>query len=105
MKVFISQPMSGKTNEEIIARRKEIIEMIENKYLNENISFVYSIIEDEPSNDTPYKPVWYLGDSIKKLATATLAYFDKGWQKARGCCIEHDVCELYKIPITDWTNF
>lgn len=99
MKVFISQPMRGKTQEEINKRREEIIQIIENRYLNEHIEFVYSIIDTEPTEDVRNVPVWYLGKSIELLATATLAYFDFGWATARGCRIEHKICEEYNIPI------
>lgn len=27
--------------------------------------------------------------------------FVDGWQQARGCCIEHRVCEYYNIKILD----
>lgn len=34
--------------------------------------------------------VWYLGKSIELLAQADVAYFVKGWYKARGCLIENE---------------
>lgn len=101
MRVFISQPMRNKTQEEIETRRAEIIKAINNKYLNEHIEFIYSIIEQNPV-DTTYIPVWYLGESIKKLSNATIAYFDKGWEMARGCQIEYNVCKAYNIPTISW---
>lgn len=104
MKVFISQPMNGKSEKEINERREEIIQIIENRYLNKHIEFIYSIIDSEPNNDVENIPVWYLGESIKKLSTATLAYFDSGWQKARGCRIEHQICKDYNIPIFYFWN-
>lgn len=50
-------------------------------------------------------PVYALGESIKLMANADCAYFMKGWNKARGCIIEHEVCERYGIPIImEWTT-
>lgn len=100
MRVFISQPMNGKTDEEINNRRKEIIEAIKNRYLNENIEFIYSVIDDKIDETVNNIPVWYLGKSILLLSTATLVCFDKNWTHARGCKIEHKICEEYNIPTT-----
>ena len=33
------------------------------------------------------------------MTNADCAYFMKGWNEARGCIIEHEVCERYGIPI------
>ena len=105
MRVFISQPMSGISQEEIEKRREKIIEMIEDRYLNEDIEFIYSIVKEKPNDNVRYEPVWYLGNSIQLLSTATIVYFDKNWQTARGCRIERDICEFYKIPTIDYTDF
>ena len=102
MKVFISQPMRGISQEEIDSRRQEIIDKIKDKYLNENIEFIYSIIIEEPPEEINYSTVWYLSKSIEKLADATLVYFDKGWEKTRGCQIEYNICKAYNIPTISW---
>lgn len=104
MKVFISQPMRDKTQEEIEIRRKEIIEAIRDKYLNDIVEVVYSVITEIPNDEVKNAPVWYLGKSINKLSTATLAYFDKGWENARGCRIERQICEDYGIQTLDYIN-
>lgn len=95
-KVFISQPMKDKTNEEIIAEREEA-----KKYLDENYDdyeIIDSFIEDLPHNA---KPVFFLAMSIQYLSQADLAIFCKGWEDARGCKIEHQVCESYGIDIKE----
>ena len=50
------------------------------------------------SAPTDARPLWYLGESLKLLATADVAYFAKGWEKARGCKIEHTCAVEYGIP-------
>lgn len=45
----------------------------------------------------PKTPLWYLGESIKLLGQADIAYFCKDWEKYRGCCIEHECCVRYSI--------
>lgn len=52
MKLFISQPMAGKTDKEI-----EVI--------------------DSFFDGAPKTPLWYLGESIKLLGQADIAYFCK----------------------------
>ena len=104
MKVFISQPMSGKTDEEILNRRQEIMEMIKSVYLND-VEFINSIIKEQPNDDVNYDSVWYLGQSIQKLSNATMAYFDKDWHKTKGCQIEYNVCKTYGIPVKYWKDF
>ena len=79
--------------------------MIKDRYLNANIEFVYSFIDSEPSDDIEYTSVWYLGESIKELSKATIAYFDKGYEKADGCNIELNVCNLYGIPTIFYKDF
>lgn len=42
-------------------------------------------------------PLWCLGKSIELLSTADVAYFLKGWNKARGCRIEYMCADNYGI--------
>ena len=46
-KVFISQPMRGLTDEEILEKRSEIKKDIETK-INEEIEFIDSFLQDYP---------------------------------------------------------
>ena len=85
-KLFISQPMVGKSREEIMAEREEAVAAAEN-LLNEKVQIIDSIISSAPKDATP---LWYLGKSLELLSTADIAYFTKGWYDARGCRIEHD---------------
>lgn len=93
-KLFISQPMRGKSNEEILATRKKAIEVMTELCGCDNIEVIDSFFEDAP---TDAKPLWYLGESLKLLAEADIAYFCKGWKEARGCRIEHACAETYQI--------
>lgn len=43
------------------------------------------------------KPLWYLGESLKLMAEADVAYFADGWNEARGCKIEHTCAVEYNI--------
>ena len=90
-KIFISQPMNGKTNEEIKNKRDSIIDRLRE---NESVEIIDSFFKDAP-HDT--KPLWYLGESIKLMSEADIVFFCNGWQTARGCQIEHDCALEYGI--------
>lgn len=96
-KLFISQPMRGKTNEEIIKERKVLIADVYMK-AHENLAVIDSFFENAPTDATP---LWYLGESLKLLGTADFAVFAPGWQNYRGCRIEHDAAVQYGIPIVE----
>lgn len=86
MKVFISQPMNGKTNEEILDERNKAAAL-----------YPLAEIVDSFFRDAPHDadPLWYLGESIKLIGEADVVYFCEGWEKARGCRIEHECSVAY----------
>lgn len=94
MRVFISQPMNGKTDAEIENERKKAIEAIRAEYPDEDINVINNFFIDEPHIANP---LFYLGNSIEFLSTANLAYFAEGWQDARGCRIEFECAVAYGI--------
>lgn len=94
MKVFISQPMRDKTNEEIEKERERAIDKIQEKYPNEKIEILDSFFKDAPHEA---KPLWFLGKSFEILSNADLAYFIGDWRRYRGCCMEHAACVDYDI--------
>mgnify|MGYP001625924587 FL=1 len=100
-KLFISQPMKGKTDEEILAVRKKAIESAESM-LEEQVEVIDSFFQGAPADA---KPLWYLAKSLELLATADVAYFAKGWEDARGCRIENTCAIEYGIDaIEDYTD-
>ena len=96
-KLFISQPMNGKTDSEIMIQRR-IALMKAEKELNEPIELIDSFIADAPENATP---LWYLAKSLEFLSQADIAYFAPGWKSARGCVIEHDCASKYGIKVIE----
>ena len=96
-KLFISQPMAGKTDEEILSVRKLAIKQAKER-LGENVEEIDSFFQEHPTFDKPLK---YLAASIELLADADVAYFVKDWHKARGCKIERICALAYGIEILD----
>lgn len=100
-KLFISQPMRGKTDEEILAERKKAIESAE-RNLGEPVEVIDSFFQNAPADA---RPLWFLGKSLELLSTADIAYFAKGWEDARGFRIENQCAIEYGIEvIEDYTE-
>ena len=94
MKVMISQPMKGKTTEQIKEERKAIIE----KFNNMHIEVIDTIFTDEPPKDCNFA-VYYLGKSISAMKDIDALYMCDDWREARGCKIEYEVAKSYGIKI------
>lgn len=100
-KLFISQPMRGKTDEEILAVREKAIASAE-RQLGEKVEVIDSFFQNAPAEA---KPLWFLGKSLELLSTADVAYFAPGWEEARGCRIENTCAIEYGITvIEDYTK-
>lgn len=97
-KLFVSQPMRGKTDEEILRDRKALIADAAVALREDEIRVLDTIFTDF-AEGTP--PLVYLGRSLEVLARADAAVFAPGWETARGCRIEHDAAEAYGIPIVE----
>lgn len=91
-RAMISQPMAGKTDEEIAeARDKAHAKLREMGY-----EFVNTLFTDEWYSDEAMEergvvqvPLCYLAKSLENMSLCHAAYFCKGWENARGCRIEH----------------
>lgn len=100
IKLFISQPMSGKSEKEIREVKENAISEVKDYFPNDEIVVIDSYIKNAPDDA---KPLWYLAQSILLLSTADVAYFAKGWRNARGCVIENQCATDYGL-ITIQTN-
>lgn len=100
VKLFISQPMRGLTDEEILKVREEIKAKAK-KVIGEEVELIDSFIKEYPGEINKTIPVYYLGKSIQFLSQADVAYFGGDWQNARGCKIEHEIAKEYGIVIIE----
>lgn len=94
-KVFISQPMKGKSNEEIKKEREVIIDEISKKLNGEPFEVMDTVFEDF-DGATPLK---FLAKSLMVMADADAVYFADGWREARGCRIENRCAVAYGLKI------
>ncbi len=96
-KLFISQPMNGRTDKEIKEERKKILQEV-TEGLKEPVELIDSFFEKAPHDA---RPLWFLAKSLELLSTADIAYFADGWKNARGCRIEHECAKEYGIDRID----
>ena len=97
MKLFISQPMRDKTDEEIKTEREKIIKEVTKVF--GDVEVIDSFFINAPFNA---KPLWFLGKSLELLSKADIAYFAKDWDKYRGCRIEHICAIEYGIKVMEF---
>ena len=102
MKAMLSQPMAGKTDEEIIATREKAISALKEKgYEIVNTLFTDEWYSKEKMEERGVVPIpqCFLAQSLENMSLCHAAYFCKGWKKARGCRIEHDAAVEYGLTI------
>lgn len=97
MKVFISQPMNGVEDSEVLRIRGEVTKYLQEKY--GDIEVLQTFIYDDPPQDAGR--LWYLAKSIQMLGQADRIYFVDGWQNAKGCIVESLIASLYGIKTID----
>lgn len=99
---MLSQPMAGKTDEEIICTRERAVQELQKRgYLVVNTLFT----DEWYSKDAMEKrgvvniPLCFLAKSLENMSLCHAAYFCKGWEQARGCRIEHEAAKAYGLEI------
>lgn len=107
IKLFISQPFTGCDDAEIRAQRKELHELFAQFG---GVSKDDIILLDQYDPKDPYddernfenemnRDAYRFCRSIGILASADAVLFYGNWKESRGCKLEREICERYKIPI------
>ena len=101
-KVMISQPIAGKTEDEIFTAREKARRYINSKGYN----FINTLFIDDRykfenmTNEGIINfPLYYFANSIMNMCKCNIVYFCKGWEDARGCRLEHEIAEAYGLKI------
>ena len=102
MKAMLSQPMNGKTEDEIVATRERAIKALEAR----GYEIVNTLFTDEWYSEESMKergvvqiPLCFLAKSLENMSLCHIVYFCKGWENARGCRIEHEAAVEYGLDI------
>ena len=101
-KAMLSQPMGGKTDEEIIATREKAVSFLESagyEIVNTLFTDEWYSRENMEKRGVVQIPLCFLAKSLENMSLCHAAYFCKGWENARGCRIEHDAAKAYGLEI------
>ena len=101
-RAMLSQPMAGKTDEEIRETRKSAISALKSS----GYEVVNTLFTDEWYSKDKMKergvvqiPLCFMAKSLEKMSLCHAVYFCKGWEEARGCKIEHAAAVAYGLEI------
>jgi hypothetical protein len=117
--IFISQPMTGKSEEEILATRQKEIDKIHQLFDADGveINIIASYIDDatrkhfkEHVSDDINWDIFWLSQSLERLAMADMIWLCEGWEYSKGCNVELECAMQYGISIvypeyiTEWSE-
>lgn len=99
VRLFISQPMRGKTDEQIESEREDLIAIAKAVYAGRGeVEVIDSFFKGGLNVPAGTKALLYhLSKSLELLATADVVIFAEGWRDARGCRIEHECAKQYGV--------
>ena len=106
IKIFVSLPMKGLSNEEIIkafdksdTQLKELFDGYDIKVLHQTLG---SAIPEDEIRQYTHPELYFFGDGIKSLMSKSdIVAFYPGWKVARGCNAEYELAKAYKVPTLD----
>nr|DAZ29559.1 MAG TPA: N-deoxyribosyltransferase [Caudoviricetes sp.] len=101
-KAMLSQPMGGKTQEEIVETREHAIRALQDrgyKVVNTLFTDEWYSKEAMEARGVVQIPLCFLAKSLENMSLCHAAYFCRGWEQARGCRIEHEAAKSYGLEI------
>ena len=103
-KAMLSQPMAGRTEQEIIATRNRAIAELERRgyeVVNTLFTDEWYSAEKMTERGVVQIPLCFLAKSLENMSLCHAAFFCLGWQNARGCRIEHDAAVAYGLEVIE----
>lgn len=101
-KAMLSQPMAGKTEEEIVETRNRAVAALK----AQGYEIVNTLFTDEWYSKEKMEergvvqiPLCFLAKSLENMSLCHAAYFCKEWETARGCRIEHESAVAYGLTV------
>ena len=96
LNIFISQPMHGLSEREILAERDRIEEVLHKLFPNDELEFLSGYTSEPPClQDETRERIYRLGCSIEIMAKADYVFFAHGYTSAEGCMVEWTTCFQY----------
>ena len=103
-KAMLSQPMAGKSDDEIVNTRNRAIAELEKRgyeVINTLFTDEWYSKEKMAERGVVNIPLCFLAKSLESMCLCHTAYFCKGWEKTRGCKIEHEAAVAYGLEIIE----
>lgn len=94
-KIYISQPMRGRSTDAIIAERKALVDDAAVALQTDEVE----VLDTYLNGYTNKPPLHLLALALEKMADADAVIFAPGWRDARGCRVEHLAASEYGISI------
>ena len=85
--LFISQPFSGRTEEEVFEERTKILRKVE-AIFKEKFLVIDQYHQTAPDGAGRF---YYLSQDILMMDKADLIAFSSDWKLAKGCRVEHEL--------------
>lgn len=98
MKVFISQPMANRGQEEIENERDMVMDFAKENFEGQTVNEIASYF----GPTAKFTPLESLGLAIQMMSRADVVIFVPGWKDSRGCQIERQCAEAYGLEIVDF---
>ena len=101
-KAMISQPMAGLSEDEIVRARDKAIKALEKmgyEVVNTLFTDEWYSKESMEARGVVQIPLCFLAKSLESMSLCHAVYFCKGWEKARGCRMEHEAAKAYGLVI------
>lgn len=112
VKVFLSQPMSGYSNEAVQETRREAEKVIDKYFIRFNNHYeIVSTFYDQEAKDADkmrHPKIYRLGHALMVLANCDYIYFAGDWKNKRSCVVEFIAARMFGvniIPSSDNTKY
>ena len=96
-KLFISQPFSGRTEEDVFEERAKIQRKVE-EIQKEEFVVIDQYHQIAPEGAGRF---YYLSQDILLMDEADLIAFSPDWKLAKGCRIEHELAVTYGLNMIE----
>lgn len=99
LNVFISQPMSNKSKDEIFETKERIIKKVKDYFQTDDLKFMKSYFETKHLKRLKNESLYFLSKSLKVLSKSDVIIMASGWENSIGCKIEYECARLYDIMV------
>lgn len=103
LRLFVSQPVEGRTDEEIFGDRFRALENMQAAHPDQYVVLIESFLSETVEGVNP--PLWYLGASIQLMSKADVVYMAPGWASDARCQIERTCASDFGVQVVYYDAF